>query len=287
MSELLERTARWLESIPLLRGVVCATTKRFHRNRAQYPTLLTDVRALFFSFPVIYRVRAQIRQSVVNTLRMTRLGFDVLLPPPSVAPREDIDLTAPVYTSYADAMDILAKLAIRDLTDHYRQSGVLATSDITLARDPLLNINLDTAKALLDKAVSIHTDFAEAHFALGQIMEEQGQTEAALASYLLAARARPHWPHYPYDVPVTAKAFHEAGRLLAQKGYARQAETCQFQALRGRTNMARAHIAYSRLMADRGQLRAAAEHCRAFMGTEIELPAPIQWKSAGAQIGEA
>ncbi len=140
---------------------------------------------------------------------------------------------------------------------------------------------VDRALALLQTALAIYPNYAEAHNNLGNIFDEKGQANEAMAEYQKALELNPNYAQAHYNLgrnleqkgqldeamnqfqmalaidPYYASAHHNLGNILAQKGQLDEASE-QFQAaLAFNPNEAATHYNLGRILQQKGQLAEA------------------------------
>ncbi len=146
----------------------------------------------------------------------------------------------------------------------------------------ILNRNSDAA-AILQKAVAVKPDFADAHYNLGNAFMEQGLIDAAIASYVQSIALQPGFLKAHFNI---GNAYRELGRLdeaaqsyrnalaidgddtgilinlggvLQEQGELEQALDCFEQAVRIEPDSARAHFNLGYACKVRGWLEKAQE----------------------------
>lgn len=110
--------------------------------------------------------------------------------------------------------------------------------------------NYDTGICMLQQAIELKHDFAEAHLMLGQIYYQQGRLQDATDCFLLAVCFHPG----------LANAHYNLGALALRRGATDEAHQCFSKAIDADPECAMAHMSLGKVFLDRGDFDAAYEH---------------------------
>jgi len=124
------------------------------------------------------------------------------------------------------------------------------------------NGQLDEAVAACRQAIALRPNYPKAHNNLGNALAEKGQLTEAIAAFRQAIALRPNYP----------EAYSNLGNALAEKGQLDEAVAAYRQAIALRPNYADAHNNLGNTLRDYGQLDEAVAACRQAIALRPNYP---------------